>query len=104
MTRAWIRAIPPAVATAGLAIAMPASSQDRDAATDQPETQESTERADRSDALICRTEKVIGSRAKRRKTCLTRAQWERVARKGNAFSRGLVAGAATGMWEGTPDN
>ena len=50
-----------------------------------------------SDKLICRTEKVIGSLAKRRKTCLTRAQWEAVARRGNAFSRSLVEGARSGM-------
>lgn len=47
--------------------------------------------------LICRTEKVIGSRAKKRKTCLTKEQWEEVATKGNAFARSLVESGRSGM-------
>ena len=86
-----------------LALGAPALAQET-AAPREPDAQvAAAEEKAKEDKLICRTEKVIGSRAKRRKTCLTRSQWERVATKGNAFARALVAGAATGMWDGAPD-
>lgn len=88
---------------AALAFGAPALAQDA-AAPGEPDAQvAAAEDKAKEDKLICRTEKVIGSRAKRRKTCLTRSQWERVATKGNAFARALVEGAATGMWDGAPD-
>lgn len=89
-------------ATAGtLALAAPGLAQQADAGS-SAETAAAEDTAE-DKKLICRTEKVIGSRAKRRKTCLTKRQWERVATKGNAFSRALVEGAASGMWDGAPD-
>lgn len=93
----------PALASAllagGLVLAVPVSAQNDDAAT---ATAEAKEKA-KDDELICRTENVIGSRAKKRRTCLTRKQWERVARKGNAFARKLVADNAGGIWDNAPD-
>ena len=47
--------------------------------------------------LVCRTESVIGSRAKKKRTCLTKEQWEAVASSGNRYSRGLVEGGRSGM-------
>ena len=47
--------------------------------------------------LVCRTESVIGSRAKKKRTCLTKEQWEAVAANGNRYSRGLVEGGRSGM-------
>lgn len=44
----------------------------------------------------CRTESVIGSRAKKRRVCLTNAEWERVAREGNAVADKLVEDMASG--------
>ena len=50
--------------------------------------------------LICRTEKVIGSRAKKRRICLTERQWREVARKGGDFARVLVESGRAGIrWD-----
>ena len=51
--------------------------------------------------LICRKESVNGSRVKKRKICLTKAQWQDVADNGNAFARRLVEGSRAGMWGGS---
>ena len=80
-------------------LAAPAAAQEEGA---EPAASEAKEKP-KSDELICRTENVIGSRAKKRRTCLTRKQWERVARKGNAFARKLVSDNAGGIWDGAPD-
>lgn len=58
-----------------------------------------SQEAAKKEKLICRTESVIGSRAKKRKTCLTRAQWEEVAKKGNAFARSVVESGRSGLWD-----
>ena len=42
------------------------------------------------DFIRCRTESVIGSRAKKRKVCLTNRQWEEFARRGNEVARRTV--------------
>lgn len=49
------------------------------------------------DFIKCRTERVIGSLAKRRKTCLTNRQWEEFARRGNDNARRTVEENAAGM-------
>ncbi|MGX7895369.1 hypothetical protein [Tsuneonella sp. HG222] len=52
--------------------------------------------------LICRSDKMTGSRLKVRKVCMTKAQWDELAvntRKGlNDYSRGT----ATGLTEKSP--
>lgn len=45
---------------------------------------------DHPDTVKCRTEPVIGSRAKKRKICMKQSQWAEVGRKGNTFARQLV--------------
>ena len=45
---------------------------------------------DQFDTVECRTEPVIGSRAKKRKICMKQSQWAEVGRKGNTFARQLV--------------
>ena len=52
---------------------------------------------DHPDYVKCRTERVIGSLAKRRKTCLTNRQWEEFARRGNDNARRTVEENAAGM-------
>ena len=52
---------------------------------------------DHPDYIKCRTERVIGSLAKRRKTCLTNRQWEEFARRGNDNARRTVEENAAGM-------
>ena len=47
--------------------------------------------------IKCRTESVIGSRAKKRRVCLTNAEWDRVAREGNATADKLVEDMASGL-------
>lgn len=101
MTNTHLRTLALAAIAGALALSAPSAAQEPESAAADQTAAADTKAEDKK--LICRTEKVIGSRAKRRKTCLTRAQWERVATKGNAFARSLVAGAATGMWDGAPD-
>lgn len=49
------------------------------------------------DFVRCRSETVIGSRAKKRKVCLTNRQWAEVARDGNAVATRVVEDARSGM-------
>lgn len=51
---------------------------------------------DHPDFIKCRMEKVLGSLAKRRKTCLTNRQWEEFARRGNDNARKTVEQWAVG--------
>ena len=52
---------------------------------------------DHPDYVKCRTERVLGSLAKRKKTCLTNRQWEEFARRGNENARRTVEDNAAGM-------
>lgn len=45
----------------------------------------------------CRSERVIGSLAKRTKTCKTNREWEAVARVGNRGARDIVESQQVGM-------
>ncbi|MBL44789.1 MAG: hypothetical protein CMN71_08805 [Sphingomonadaceae bacterium] len=55
--------------------------------------------SDHPDYIRCRTESVIGSRAKKRKVCLTNREWEEFARRGNAVARRTVESNASGLAE-----
>tara|TARA_Y100001968_G_C18971594_1_gene532530 strand:- start:231 stop:518 length:288 start_codon:yes stop_codon:yes gene_type:complete len=52
---------------------------------------------DHPDFVRCRTERVVGSLAKKRKVCLTNREWEEFARRGNDVARQTVAQNAAGM-------
>lgn len=52
---------------------------------------------DHPDYVKCRTESVIGSRAKKRKVCLTNRQWAEVSRDGVGVANELVEGSRAGM-------
>ena len=66
----------------------------------QTESEAEKQAAPQTEELICRTEKVIGSRAKKRRICLTEKQWRAVARKGGDFARALVeSGRAGRRWD-----
>lgn len=82
-----------ALVAGAFVLAAPAAAQEEGAGPAAAETKAAPE----SEELICRTEKVIGSRAKKRKTCLTKEQWERVATQGSAFARSLVESRRSGM-------
>lgn len=49
------------------------------------------------DYVVCRSESVIGSRAKKRKVCLTNRQWAAVANDGNGLARKVVEDSRAGM-------
>lgn len=49
------------------------------------------------DFVVCRSESVIGSIAKRRKVCLTNRQWAAVQRDGNGLARRIVEDSRAGM-------
>lgn len=49
------------------------------------------------DFVRCRSESIIGSRAKKRKVCLTNRQWAEVARDGNAVATRVVEDGRSGM-------
>ncbi len=52
---------------------------------------------DHPDYVRCRSEKVIGSLAKRKKTCMTNREWEVAARVGNRGARDIVESQQVGM-------
>ncbi len=54
---------------------------------------------DKSDPeyVRCRSDRVIGSLAKRKKTCMTNREWEVAARTGNRGARDIVESQQVGM-------
>ena len=70
---------------------LPLSAQDEGVAQSVGVTHE-----DHPDFIKCRMERVLGSLAKRRKTCLTNRQWEEFARRGNDNARKTVEQWAVG--------
>lgn len=80
-----------------LALILPASSA---TAQDSPEKEAVSEKItdkNHPDFVRCRTESVIGSRAKKRKVCLTNRQWAEVARDGNAVATRVVEDGRSGL-------
>ncbi len=51
------------------------------------------------DYVRCKRQKVIGSLAKRRKVCMTNAQWAEAARAGNRGSREIVQDNQPGFYD-----
>lgn len=49
------------------------------------------------DYMRCRSERVIGSLAKRKKTCMTNREWEVASRVGNRGARDIVESQQVGM-------
>ena len=57
------------------------------------------------DYVKCRTESVAGSRAKKRRICLTNEQWAEVARQGRSMATAIVEGGRAGIdWEAVQQN
>lgn len=52
------------------------------------------------DYVRCKGEAVIGSRARRKRTCMTNHEWDLVARRGNEFSRDFVNQNRDGFMDG----
>jgi hypothetical protein len=76
--------------------ALPAFAQS-DAAEPERDSKGRIKDKNHPDYMKCRTEPVIGSRAKKRRVCLTNREWERVARDGNNVADRLVEDMASGM-------
>ena len=53
------------------------------------------------DYIRCRSEPIIGSRAKRKRTCMTNREWANVSRKGNKGSREFVEDLQPGFQPGS---
>ena len=49
------------------------------------------------DFIRCKTEPVIGSRARKRRVCLTNRQWAEVESQGKGIARGMVEDSSTGI-------
>ena len=49
------------------------------------------------DFVRCKTEPVIGSRARKRRVCLTNRQWAEVESQGKGIARGMVEDSSTGI-------
>ena len=77
-------------------VASPVSAAPTDSAAESQATatnsQKKTKITDRShpDYMRCRTETIIGSRARTRKMCMTNREWEEFARAGNAGARSIL--------------
>ena len=71
-----------------LGLSVPAHAQESSTAAAEPK-EKITDRS-HPDYVRCRTERVIGSLAKRKKTCMTNREWAEVAREGNAFANEMV--------------
>lgn len=86
-------------AAAILGAPMPASAGDE---TPEPARDAQGKILDRShpDYVKCRTESVVGSRAKKRRVCLSNREWAQVARQGNGMAAALIEGGRAGIdWE-----
>ena len=49
------------------------------------------------DFIRCKTEPIIGSRARKRRVCLTNRQWAEVESQGKGIARGMVEDSSTGI-------
>lgn len=85
-----------AAIASGLAIASPVQAQTSPVNTGAAAPEQA---APQKEKLICRTEGVIGSRAKKRRVCLTKAEWEQVARQGNAYAYTIVESGRAGRMD-----
>lgn len=52
------------------------------------------------DYVLCKSEAVLGSRAKRKRTCMTNRDWALVSRRGNEATRDFVGDNQPGMMGG----
>ncbi|WOE75746.1 hypothetical protein [Alterisphingorhabdus coralli] len=91
----------------GLALAAPTgtSEQSTDSAAEEAKAEEKKKKiTDRNhpDYVRCRSEPVIGSLAKRRRICMTNAEWAEALRTGNDSSRDFIDMHQQGSTSGVP--
>lgn len=81
---------------AAILLSAPALAQDETAEPERDASGKITDK-DHPEYIRCRTESVIGSRAKKRKVCLTNRQWAEVGRDGSSLANRMVEEARAGM-------
>ncbi len=69
------------------AASLPSSVNGSDATDRQGDNSQKVKDASHPDFVRCKSESVIGSRAKRKRTCMTNRQWALVERRGNEASK-----------------
>jgi hypothetical protein len=80
-----------ALASSGTVVAQPAAPPAAaEAPTTTPAPLPTPTKADRSQEIVCRKDKVIGSLVATKKTCHSRAQWAYIDDTNQAFSRELA--------------
>ena len=79
---------------AAASLAVPAIAGDDDTAS--VATKEITDKR-HPDYVKCRSQSVIGSRAKKRRVCMTNREWAEAARKGNAMANTVVESGRAGI-------
>ncbi|MEL7198943.1 MAG: hypothetical protein AAGL10_11575 [Pseudomonadota bacterium] len=67
---------------------------------DRPEKVEKITDKSHPDYVRCKSEAVIGSRAKRKRTCMTNREWALAQRRGNEASRSFVEDNQAGFGGG----
>lgn len=65
----------------------------------KPEPKKITDR-DHPDFVRCRSEPIIGSLSRKKRTCMTNAEWKETHRKGNKSSRDFVDDNQPGFMPG----
>lgn len=78
-------------------LAAPAAAQDAGETSSQEEGKAQITDKQHPDYTVCRTESVIGSRAKKRRVCLTNREWARVAREGRSLASAMAEKNSSGL-------
>lgn len=68
---------------------------------DRPEKKEKITDRNDPEYVRCKSEAVLGSRAKRTRTCMTNREWAIVARQGNEATRDFVGANQPGFQPGS---
>ena len=77
-------------------LAAPAAAQDSATKSQEEDKTQITDKR-HPDYTVCRTESVIGSRAKKRRVCLTNREWARVAREGRGLASAMAEKNSSGL-------
>jgi hypothetical protein len=78
-------------------LAAPAAAQDAGETSSQEEGEAQITDKQHPDYTVCRTKSVIGSRAKKRRVCLTNREWARVAREGRSLASAMAEKNSSGL-------
>ncbi len=89
------------LATVAMLLAVPGhAADDEKSETLVVEAEKITDR-DHPDYVKCRSEPIIGTRARKKRVCMTNSQWAAAAAEGNEVARRMVTDAASGGMNGS---